>query len=277
MSCYTLRPAGKYVVLFWTPHGDKYRYVCIVILRLFPLSASPHRQPSHPRTGSVYSGRHCLASPRLHACLSQDPHRATVLGAGGEGRLSREKTQARIPAPGHPFQSLYSRLGCRILSALLGSHSGSPKLLWCMPTLYSLQQGTPFPLPLNIVWRQPSVCCVLADVRSKNKVITHRRGGGGRDQARGAQGPRNPKSRQQAQRSRRAEDGGEGEEQLGVSGHCFVPFCASLWLLAGIIQGRLPSAADPFLVGLRCFVCCWLVVGVPDPFGFAALPLQLIC
>ena len=24
-----------------------------------------------------------------------------------------------------------------------------------------------------------------------------------------------------------------------------MPFCASLWLLAGIIQGRLPSAADP--------------------------------
>ena len=75
----------------------------------------------------------------------------------------------------------------------------------------------------------------------------------------------------------RAGEGGGGGEQLGESGHCFVPFCASLWLLAGIIQGRLPSAADPFLVGLRCFVCCWLVVGVPDPFGFAALPLQLIC
>ena len=148
----------------------------VVILRLLPLSASPHRQPSHARTGIVYSGRHCLASPRLHACLSQDPHRATVLGAGGEGRLSREKTQARIPAPG---RSLDSRYPLRIRHAVISSAAAegcantcsgglaanhTPPTLTVKTHLTALRPHVRRPPPTSL--RSPRVCLSLRSLSS---------------------------------------------------------------------------------------------------------------
>ena len=118
MSCYILRPAGKYVVLFWTPHGDEYRYVCIVILRLFPLSASPHRKPTQP-THRQHVQRPPLPSLTSPTCLPiAGPPPCYCSGRWRRRSPVKGETQARIPAPG---RSLDSRYPLRIRHAVISS------------------------------------------------------------------------------------------------------------------------------------------------------------
>ena len=117
MSCNTLRPAGKYVVLFWAPHGDKYRYV-----RCHPPALSSLRQPTPPtlpRTHRQRVQRPPLPSYTSPTCLPvAGPPPCYCSGRWRRRSPVKGETQARIPAPG---RSLDSRYPLRIRHAVISS------------------------------------------------------------------------------------------------------------------------------------------------------------